>query len=1139
MSEPTGDSVGTAPAPGRPTPPAEEVLASMWQRVLGGGPVAGDTDLFVRGGTWFDAARVVSLVADAFDVDVEAADLAKAPTPVEMGRLIDDRRPHTGWKAAPKRSAPVAVSQEGMLWNELLTPGSFNMAPLVRRLRGPLDPGVLGAAFEALAWRHEPLRSTFGVRRGRAVQIVGHPSGQSLPVADLSDLGPADAEAEATRLIADAATRPFDVGGEPLFAPSLVRLGPDDHLVVVRLHHLVFDDWSVDVYRRDLSTSYAALADGTPSGLTEPAIAFSEVARHQRARLAGAAGTAEMAWWRETLAGAPLTTQLPVGAPDRVRPRGPSRPVSLTVPRELSGRIRALARHGRATPFITLLAAFEVLLHRWSGEDDLLIATVVANRDERSAQDLVGCFTKKVPLRLRLEGDPTFLELVSHVRQRLFGALAHHHLGYETVLQETVGRRAADHGLVPHVPIMFQGLVPARGELRLRGLAGSSFGSTDTQGPGLHVVGPERDGSEAGNPDRGAAPRRDWGGGLYPGTFLGVSVLDDGDDLTCVVQGGFHPPAVRALLDEYLALLVDIVAAPLRKAAELVRRDTGAAHTGAAHTTVPGTERFAGFTFDRGLLETALTACAGVAGASVAVEDGDDGPRIVAEVTPEPGPPLSLTRLRKGLWHQLPGSPWPATLVVRGSSPEPTAPADGLRGRPPGDPPGGEEARLATAWARVLRVPEVRAQANYWQRFSFFEALDDARRAGAEVTAEQVARNRTIETLAADIASGQPAAGGAGSASDAGTITRGGGSGPTWRKWRRMSREGPAVVVPPVRQASTAAATAVEATAVEATAVEATAGVPGTEVIRTEGLTKTYPSGLAAVNGLDLSVYAGEIFGLLGPNGAGKTTTIGMLTTLVMPTAGRACVAGVDVVADPALAKQFMGVVPQANNLDNNLTVFENLYFHGRYFGMGAGPARRAAEELLERLRLAGRGRDRVEHLSGGMVRRLLLGRALMQGPAIIFLDEPTAGLDPQSRLALWDILDALHQGGQTILLTTHDMDVADRFCDRVAIMDHGRILALDTPKVLKRSLGSGTSVIVRGEGDLDDLVRRLDALEWTRDCRRTDVGVRVVLDRAEGALPSVMALAEEARVKISDVAVSEDSLEAVFINLTGRELRE
>ncbi len=316
-------------------------------------------------------------------------------------------------------------------------------------------------------------------------------------------------------------------------------------------------------------------------------------------------------------------------------------------------------------------------------------------------------------------------------------------------------------------------------------------------------------------------------------------------------------------------------------------------------------------------------------------------------------------------------------------------------------------------------------------------------------------------------------------------------------------------------------------------------GSPASEVIRAEGLSKSYPGGPTAVDALDLSASEGEVFGLLGPNGAGKTTTVGMLTTLVTPTAGLAFVGGVDVVAEPALAKQYLGVVPQANNLDNDLTVAENLYFHGRYFGMSARAARTAAEGMLERFRLAGRGRDKVEHLSGGMVRRLQLARALMHSPAVAFLDEPTAGLDPQSRLALWDIVGGLRAEGQTVLLTTHSMEEAERFCDRVAIMDHGRILASDTPERLKRTYGGAGVVFVQGDGDLDEFAGALRALEWVREAEKAEGGVRVRVAGGDGAPSAVAALAERVGVKVTNLAVSEDSLEAVFINLTGRELRE
>jgi ABC-2 type transport system ATP-binding protein len=225
--------------------------------------------------------------------------------------------------------------------------------------------------------------------------------------------------------------------------------------------------------------------------------------------------------------------------------------------------------------------------------------------------------------------------------------------------------------------------------------------------------------------------------------------------------------------------------------------------------------------------------------------------------------------------------------------------------------------------------------------------------------------------------------------------------------------------------------------------------VAAEHVIRTQDLTKIYPTGVKAVDGLDLDVAEGEIFGLLGPNGAGKTTTVGMLTTRVLPTSGRAALAGVDVVARPSEAKRMIGVVSQTNTLDRSLSVWENLYFHGRYFGLGARQSRRIATELLVAFRLADRAGADVATLSGGMAQRLMVARSIVHRPRILFLDEPTSGLDPQSRIALWEIIREVHAAGQTVVLTTHYMEEADRLCERLAVMDHGIILALDTPGAL------------------------------------------------------------------------------------------
>jgi ABC-2 type transport system ATP-binding protein len=315
--------------------------------------------------------------------------------------------------------------------------------------------------------------------------------------------------------------------------------------------------------------------------------------------------------------------------------------------------------------------------------------------------------------------------------------------------------------------------------------------------------------------------------------------------------------------------------------------------------------------------------------------------------------------------------------------------------------------------------------------------------------------------------------------------------------------------------------------------------VPAEPVIETAGLTKVYPGGVRAVDALDLVVHEGEIFGLLGPNGAGKTTTVGMLTTRVVPTAGRARVGGIDVVAQPALAKRQIGVVPQTNTLDRSLTAWENLYFHGRYFGMSPRQARAAADATLERFRLADRADAAIDALSGGMAQRLQVARAIMHSPRILFLDEPTAGLDPQSRLALWEILGELHRDGQTILLTTHYMEEADRLCDRVAIMDHGRILALDTPAALKRSIGADTVVEVHADGDLQALARALAEVDGATGATVSDGAVLAYFRGSGGVLPRVIERADAAGFTVHDLSVTEPTLETVFITLTGKDLRE
>src|SRR6202451_4034840 len=227
-------------------------------------------------------------------------------------------------------------------------------------------------------------------------------------------------------------------------------------------------------------------------------------------------------------------------------------------------------------------------------------------------------------------------------------------------------------------------------------------------------------------------------------------------------------------------------------------------------------------------------------------------------------------------------------------------------------------------------------------------------------------------------------------------------------------------------------------------------------IVELEGLQKVYDGKqrVVAVDGIDLNVHEGELYGLLGPNGAGKTTTISICTTRALPTAGKVLIAGIDVVAAPSMAGRCIGVVPQYNTLDRACTIYENIYFHCMYFGFSRADARRRTDQLLAQFHLTERAEAYPAQLSGGLAQRVQIARAIAHHPKVLFLDEPSAGLDPQSRIAMWEAVRGLREEGITVVLTTHYMEEADELCDRVAIIDHGRILVEDTPAALKASIG-------------------------------------------------------------------------------------
>jgi len=310
-------------------------------------------------------------------------------------------------------------------------------------------------------------------------------------------------------------------------------------------------------------------------------------------------------------------------------------------------------------------------------------------------------------------------------------------------------------------------------------------------------------------------------------------------------------------------------------------------------------------------------------------------------------------------------------------------------------------------------------------------------------------------------------------------------------------------------------------------------------IVNIQKMAKTYPgkTPVEAVKGIDLAVERGELFGLLGPNGAGKSTTISVCTTRSLPTGGRVTIAGIDVVEHPAEVRRYMGVVTQFNTLDRQCTVWENLYFHCRYFGISHALSSQRTTELLELFKLSERAKSSVRALSGGLAQRVQIARAIAHDPEVLFLDEPSAGLDPQTRLALWDIIRELRQRGITIVLTTHYMEEADQLCGRVAIIDHGKILVCGSPDELKNSVRAQKVFQLQLQNSSADGLRdRLGALPGVTEVEGADSGLVVFTDGRGGLLPEIVGIAGE---NLRDISVSETTLESVFIKLTGRDLRD
>jgi ABC-2 type transport system ATP-binding protein len=309
-------------------------------------------------------------------------------------------------------------------------------------------------------------------------------------------------------------------------------------------------------------------------------------------------------------------------------------------------------------------------------------------------------------------------------------------------------------------------------------------------------------------------------------------------------------------------------------------------------------------------------------------------------------------------------------------------------------------------------------------------------------------------------------------------------------------------------------------------------------ILIAQDLSKSFGD-LEAVKSISLQVARGEVFGLLGPNGAGKTTMISMLTALLEPTGGKITVDGLDLKAHTHEVKAKLGLVPQEMALYMTLSARQNLMFFGRIYGLKGKELRQRVDEVLEMIGLTGRADDAVGDYSGGMKRRVNIGAGLLHKPQVLFLDEPTVGVDPQSRNAIFESVEALNKAGMTVIYTTHYMEEAQRLCHRIAIVDEGRLIALDTPTALIRSLGGGVVMLGVAEGTPKDLTERITQVPAVKSVTRSDGQLKIETQRLQEALMGALDVTNQLDVRITSLEILEPNLESVFLHLTGKKLRQ
>jgi amino acid adenylation domain-containing protein len=465
-----------------PRTPMEDLLATIWAELLHRDRMGIHEDFFAAGGHSLLATQLVSRIREIFRVELKLRAVFEAPTIAGLAEhILTAQRSGLALETPPLRPVPrrgedlpLSFAQQRLWFLDQLDPGSaaYNLLNSVR-LEGELNVPALVKSFGEMVRRHESLRTTFTAMGGEPVQRISEPEGFALPLIDLSGLGEA-ARAEALRLAREDARRPFDLERGPLFRPQLMRLGPEEHGMLATMHHIIGDRWSTSLCIRELRALYEAFSSGMPSPLPELPVQYADFATWQRQYLTGERLKSQLSHWRERLSGAPAVLSLPLDRPRPAMRRFRGASVSFRLPEETQVELARLRHSNAATLFMVLLAAFEVLLSRWSGQEDLVVGSPVAGRSRLEVENLIGFFVNTLALRGDVSGDPSFIELLSRVRQETLTAYAYEELPFEKLVEELQPERSLAHSPLFQVMLALENVPPSK--LELLGLSLTSLG---------------------------------------------------------------------------------------------------------------------------------------------------------------------------------------------------------------------------------------------------------------------------------------------------------------------------------------------------------------------------------------------------------------------------------------------------------------------------------------------------------------------------------------------------------------------------------------------------------------------------------------------------------------------------------------